>query len=137
MKILTRSLIELMISLMNSMNFNVFLIIFSIEFRVGNSTDFKSNPLCNWITNGGTSVSGTVVECSSVGRFVTISSVGSSIPLTLCNVNVLTSNNPSNILCLRQNEDNRQLADGYLILNGKCYKRQPQVNTCATSYTRL
>ena len=61
------------------------------------------------------------MECSSVARYVTISAVGSSIPLTLCNVNILAENSQSTRLCGSTDQD------GYLVLNGKCYLQSLRV----------
>ena len=83
----------------------------SIEIRVGNSTDFKSNPLCGWLTNAKPFE---LVECSSVTRYVTISTI-SDIPLVLCAVNVLSSKIQSKSQCPN--------GDSTLIFDDICYWR--------------
>lgn len=86
----------------------------SIEIRVGNSTDFKSNPLCGWLTNAKPFE---LVECSSVTRYVTISTISDS-PLTICAINVLTSKIQSKSQCQASSNN-----DSTLIFDDICYWR--------------
>ena len=67
-----------------------------------------------------------MVSCDTVAQYVTIFVAGNSnnIPLTLCNVNVLTANSQSGVLCTKQTDNTA----GYLVLNGKCYLRKPDVS---------
>ena len=108
---------------------------FSIELRAGNGTEYKENPLCNWITSPSNTFD--LIECSSIGRYVTIAAVGSKIPLTLCVVNVLTRPQiPSAILC-NDKPKQAQISAGYLILDGKCYLRHPEVSSLYVVHTYL
>ena len=69
--------------------------IFSLEIRVGNSTDHHENPLCNWLRGNDLSDvkqndgrSNKFVSCFDesqvVGRYVSLISNDADIPLTLC-----------------------------------------------------
>ena len=89
----------------------------SIEIRVGNSTDFKSNPLCGWLTNAKPFE---LVECPSETRYVTISTI-SSVPLVLCSVNVLTDKIQSRSQC-----QSFSINDSKLIFDDICYWRTLQ-----------
>ena len=96
---------------------------FSIEVRAGNGSDYKGNPLCNWINFKNAQNSFSLAECISHSRYVTISSINSLIPLTLCSVQVLTVKSKSTILC------NENYYGDYLIFNDVCYKRYRKVSS--------
>ena len=101
--------------------------LFSIEIRAGNGSDYKENALCNWLhfQNGGSRTQFSLVECVSQSRYVTLSSVGSDIPLTLCSVQVLTSKSRSTELCEVKSVKNDP--GKYVIFGDICYKRFEKV----------
>ena len=65
----------------------------NVEIRVGNSTTFKDNPLCNWLPGkqkqGDTILKECVNEDTS-GRYVSLLMTGSSAVLSLCEVEVFS-----------------------------------------------
>ena len=67
----------------------------NVEIRVGNSTTFKDNPLCNWLPGkqkqGDTILKECVNEDTS-GRYVSLLMTGSSTVLSLCEVEVFSPN---------------------------------------------
>ena len=96
---------------------------FSIEIRTGNGSDYKNNPLCSWINIRNSQNVFSLVECISFARYVTLSSVGSEIPLTICSVQVLTSNSKSTSLCddTKNNDENKNAE--MVIFQDICYLR--------------
>ena len=65
----------------------------NVEIRVGNSTTYKDNPLCNWLPGkqkqGDTILKECVNEDTS-GRYVSLLMTGSSTVLSLCEVEVFS-----------------------------------------------
>jgi hypothetical protein len=96
------------------------LIIFSLEIRLGNGTNYQNNPLCNWISGFQDSKFKTV-ECQGVAKYATIASIGAKQPLTLCSVNVLSSGIQSSVLC------SEEPTEEFHIIKGSCYLRTPKV----------
>jgi len=69
------------------------LVLKNIEIRVGNSTTYKDNPMCNWIPGSLDQGDTKTVECVSDdanGRYVSISMTGVEGVLSLCEVEVFS-----------------------------------------------
>ena len=96
---------------------------FSIEVRTGNGSDYKNNPLCSWINIRNSQNVFSLVECLSFARYVTLSSVGSEIPLTICSIQVLTSNSKSTSLCDDDDTKNIEKNAEMVIFQDICYLR--------------
>jgi len=65
----------------------------NVEIRVGNSTDFKENQLCNWLPGKQKEGDTILVDCvtdDTVGRYVSLLMTGSNAVLSLCEVEVFT-----------------------------------------------
>lgn len=67
----------------------------NVEIRVGNSTVYKDNPLCNWLPGTQKEGDTILVECvtdDTSGRYVSLLMTGASAVLSLCEVEVFTPN---------------------------------------------
>ena len=65
----------------------------NVEIRVGNSTTYKDNPLCNWLPGKQKEGDTILVECVSedtAGRYVSLLMTGPETVLTLCEVEVFS-----------------------------------------------
>ena len=67
----------------------------NVEIRVGNSTTYKDNPLCNWLPGTQKEGDTILVECvtdDTSGRYVSLLMTGASAVLSLCEVEVFSPN---------------------------------------------
>ena len=66
----------------------------NVEIRVGNSTTYKDNPLCNWLPGKQREGDTIIVDCVSedtAGRYVSLLMTGTSAVLSLCEVEVFST----------------------------------------------
>ena len=67
----------------------------NVEIRVGNSTTYKDNTMCNWLPKKQKQGATILVECvteKTSGRYVSIQMTGSNKVLSICEVEVFTPN---------------------------------------------
>ena len=67
----------------------------NVEIRVGNSTTYKDNPLCNWLPGTQKEGDKILVDCVSedtAGRYVSLLMTGTNAILSLCEVEVFSPN---------------------------------------------
>ena len=65
----------------------------NVEIRVGNSTTYKDNPLCNWLPGSLKEGDTILVDCPSdntAGRYVSLMITGSNTVLSVCEVEVFS-----------------------------------------------
>lgn len=92
----------------------------SLEIRFGNESIHWNNPLCDWLDQARladkTNNMIVVDSCEGQGRFLSLASVNSEIPIVLCDIQILVVSHAT--------------SNKYLCGNGKTQNTFTKVGTC-------
>ena len=93
----------------------------SLEIRVGNDTEHDKNPLCQWLPGSALNKQNgfLLLDCNAVGRIVSISSIATNAPMTLCDLKILVSEKEVLNKAFCQATGNNKIQEGELVTFGR------------------